>query len=57
MGDLEEKDIFFVSEVAALLRALVTNLSSLVVISLLLLVVTWWVLWRTSFGLRLRVVR
>ena len=26
----------------------------LVVISMLLLVVTWWVLWRTSFGLRLR---
>ena len=31
-----------------------TNLSWLVVISMLLLVVTWWVLWRTSFGLRLR---
>ena len=34
--------------------ALVTNLSVLVVISLLLLVLTWWVLWRTPFGLRLR---
>ncbi len=39
---------------AALLRALCTNLSSLVIISFLLLVVTWCVLWRTSFGLRLR---
>ena len=39
---------------AALLRALCTNLSSLVIISFLLLVVTWYVLWRTSFGLRLR---
>ena len=54
LGDVEEKDIFFVSEIAAFLRALVTNMSSLVVISLLLLVVTWWVLWRSSFGLRLR---
>ena len=34
--------------------ALVTNLSSLVIIALLLLVATWWILWRTSFGLRLR---
>ena len=39
---------------AAVLRALCTNLSSLVIIALLLLVVTWYVLWRTSFGLRLR---
>ena len=36
------------------LRALCTNLSSLVIIAFLLLVVTWYVLWRTSFGLRLR---
>jgi general nucleoside transport system permease protein len=53
-GNLEHRDIFFVSEVAAIGRALTTNLSLLVVISLLLLVVTWYVLWRTAFGLRLR---
>jgi simple sugar transport system permease protein len=52
--DVEKKDWFFVSEVAAILRALCTNLSSLVVLSLLMLVLTWWILWRTSFGLRLR---
>jgi len=51
---VEEKDIFFVSDLAAVAGALVTNLSSLVVIALLLLVATWWILWRTSFGLRLR---
>jgi general nucleoside transport system permease protein len=51
---IEKDDTFFVSQVAALLRALCTNLSSLVIISFLLLVVTWYVLWRTSFGLRLR---
>jgi general nucleoside transport system permease protein len=54
LQDIEEKDIFLVSELAAVARALVTNLSLLVVISLLLLVVTYVVLWRTSFGLRLR---
>lgn len=31
-----------------------TNLSLLVVLAMLLLVLTWWALWRTSFGLRLR---
>jgi len=54
LGDIEKDNIFFVSEVAALLRALCTNLSSLVLISLCLLVLTWFILWRTSFGLRLR---
>ena len=52
--DVERKDWFFVSETAAFARALVDNLSFLVIISLLLLVLTWWVLWRTPFGLRLR---
>jgi ABC-type uncharacterized transport system permease subunit len=51
---VEQKDIFFISPVAALGRALVTNLSLLTLISLLLLLVTYWLLWRTAFGLRLR---
>lgn len=54
LGDVAGKDIFFVSQLASTLQALVTNLSWLVVIAMLLLVVTWYVLWRTSFGLRLR---
>lgn len=54
LGEVERADIFFVSEVAALLRALVTNLSLLVVVALLLFVATYFLLWRTSFGLRLR---
>ena len=54
LGEVEEQDIFFVSELAAVARALVTNLSLLVVLAFVLLVLTYWVLWRTSFGLRLR---
>jgi general nucleoside transport system permease protein len=54
LGDIEQNDTFFVSQVASVLRALCTNLSTLVLISLLLLVITWFILWRTSFGLRLR---
>ncbi len=56
LGDLEAKNWFVLSDAAALLRALVTNLSLLTLIALLLFVATWYVLWRTSFGLRLRSV-
>ncbi len=52
--DLEKKHWFVVSDLAAISRALVTNLSVLTIICLSLFVLTWWVLWRTSFGLRLR---
>ncbi|WP_300459113.1 ABC transporter permease [uncultured Nocardioides sp.] len=54
LGEVEDQDIFFVSELAAVARAMVTNLSLLVVLAFVLLVLTYWVLWRTSFGLRLR---
>jgi general nucleoside transport system permease protein len=54
LATVEKKDVFFVSELAALLRALVTELSWLVVLALLLFVLTYFLLWRTGFGLRLR---
>ncbi|MGO4341326.1 ABC transporter permease [Pedococcus sp. 2YAF34] len=56
LGTLERKHWFFVSDLAAIVRAVCTNLSVLTVIAVLLFVGTWWVLWRTSFGLRLRSV-
>lgn len=56
LGEIEQKNWFFVSEVAAVLRAFVTNMSSLTVIAIALFVLTWWILWRTGFGLRLRSV-
>ena len=54
LADLDEKNIVLVSEVAAVLHALVSNLSMLVVLAFLLVLLTWWILWRTAFGLRLR---
>ena len=54
LGDIEQEDLFFVSDLAGILRALVTNLSLLVVLAFALVVLTWFVLWRTAFGLRLR---
>ncbi|WP_370894776.1 ABC transporter permease [Janibacter sp. GXQ6167] len=54
LGTVEEQGWFFVSDLAALLRALTTGVSILTIIAIVLVVGTWWVLWRTTFGLRLR---
>ncbi|MFG3495235.1 ABC transporter permease [Streptomyces sp. NPDC047928] len=54
LADLQAKHWFFVSDLAGLLGGLVTNLSLLTVVALLLIPATWWILWRTGFGLRLR---
>ncbi len=54
LGTVEGKGWFVVSEAAALLRALVSNLSVFTILALALFVLTWWILWRTAFGLRLR---
>ncbi len=51
---VSETGWFLVSDLANVVRMLTTQLSSLVLICLLLLVLSWWVLWRTTFGLRLR---
>jgi len=56
LGALEKKGWFLASDVAGALRGLTTDVSLLVVLVVLLVPLTWWVLWRTSFGLRLRSV-
>jgi simple sugar transport system permease protein len=54
MATLASKNIFFISDLAGLIGGLTTNVSYITIIAALLLVVTWWVLWKSSFGLRLR---
>ncbi|MDE9367087.1 ABC transporter permease [Luteipulveratus sp. YIM 133132] len=54
LTDLERKQWFLLSDVAGILRGLLTNLSVVTIIAILLVVATWWILWRTPFGLRLR---
>ncbi len=54
MDNLNHKHIFFVSDLAGVLGGSTTQLSSLTVIGVILVVVTGFVLWRTRFGLRLR---
>ena len=45
---------FFVSDLSAIARGLVTGLSVLTILAAVLVVATYFVLWRTAFGLRLR---
>ena len=52
--DLAGKGWFFISDVAAFVAALTTSLSTLSVVVFALVAISGWVLWRTSFGLRLR---
>ncbi|WP_411077079.1 ABC transporter permease [Streptomyces sp. cmx-10-25] len=54
LQDLQAKHWFLISDLAGILGGLVTNLSLLTVVAILLIPATWWVLWRTAFGLRLR---
>jgi general nucleoside transport system permease protein len=54
MHDLQARHWFLVSDLAGVIGGLVTGLSLLTVVALLLVPGTWWLLWRTPFGLRLR---
>jgi simple sugar transport system permease protein len=54
LGELEQQHIFFISDLAGIIRGFVTNVSVLTIIAVLLFVLTAWILWRSAFGLRLR---
>jgi simple sugar transport system permease protein len=54
LGEIEQQQIFFVSDLAGIIRGFVTNVSVLTIIAVLLFVATAFILWRSAFGLRLR---
>ncbi|MFI5818328.1 ABC transporter permease [Streptomyces rishiriensis] len=54
LQSVENHHWFLVSDIAGILGGLVTNLSVVTLFAVLLFVGSWWLLWRTSFGLRLR---
>ncbi|MDX8051987.1 ABC transporter permease [Lentzea sp. BCCO 10_0798] len=56
LGELEAGQLLFISDVAGILRGLVTGVSPLTMIAILLLPLSYFLLWRTRFGLRLRSV-
>jgi len=53
-GDIEKHHWFLLSDIAGLLRGVLTSLDAFTIVAILLVPVTFVVLWRTSFGLRLR---
>ncbi|MEV0581748.1 ABC transporter permease [Nonomuraea sp. NPDC050310] len=54
LRSLEQTHIFFLSDLAGVLRGLTQNVSWFTLLAVLMVPLTWWVLWRTAFGLRLR---
>jgi simple sugar transport system permease protein len=53
---LEDRHWYLVSDLAGIVRGLLTNVSVLTIIAVLLVPLSFYVLWRTAFGLRLRSV-
>jgi len=51
---LAERGWFFLSDVSSIVSGLTTGVSWLTLWSLVLIPGTWWLLWRTAWGLRLR---
>ena len=54
LRSLAEKDWFFISDVAAIIRGLTGDLSYVTIIAVLLVPLSFFILWKTAFGLRLR---
>jgi general nucleoside transport system permease protein len=54
LSTVEKHHWFLVSDLAGILGGLVTHVSALTLLAAVLFVLTFFVLWRTSFGLRLR---
>jgi ABC-type uncharacterized transport system permease subunit len=54
LGDLESKGWFLLSDVAGLLRGLTSGVGVLTIVAVLLIPLSFLLLWRTAFGLRLR---
>jgi ABC-type uncharacterized transport system permease subunit len=54
LSTVENHHWFLISDIAGIIGGLVTHVSSLTILTLVLFVATFFVLWRTAFGLRLR---
>jgi simple sugar transport system permease protein len=55
-GWFEHRRWFLLSDVAGFLKGITSNLSVLTILVVILVPVSFWILWRTAFGLRLRSV-
>jgi len=55
LGRIDKEGIFFVSDLAGFIRGFISGLSLFTVIALAFVPITAWVVWKTRFGLRLRI--
>jgi simple sugar transport system permease protein len=53
-NSLADKGWFFISDVSGIIAGLTTGVSWLTLLALMFIPATWWILWRTAWGLRLR---
>lgn len=53
-NDIADRDLFYISDLAAFVAGLTTRMSWLTLIALAMVPLTWFLLWRTPWGLRLR---
>jgi simple sugar transport system permease protein len=56
LAGLERRQWFLVSDLAGVARGLLTDLSIVTILAVALVPLSWYVLWRTTFGLRIRSV-
>lgn len=54
LADLADNNIFLISDIAGVLGGLLTDVSYLTLVAIALVVATYFILWRSAFGLRLR---
>ncbi|MEU9476313.1 ABC transporter permease [Streptomyces sp. NPDC048191] len=54
LHSIETHHWFLISDLAGIVGGLITNLSVITILAAVLFVASWWLLWRTPFGLRLR---
>ncbi|MDK1018507.1 MAG: ABC transporter permease [Actinomycetota bacterium] len=54
LGALSDRGWFFISDVAGIGAGMTTRVSWFTLLALVLIPATWWLLWRTVWGLRLR---
>lgn len=55
LANIDDADIFFISDLAGVLEGFVTQLSVFTVIAFALVPISGWMLWRTRIGLRIRI--
>jgi general nucleoside transport system permease protein len=56
LDGLEKRHYFLISDLAGILRGLLVDVSIVTILAVVLVPLTWWLLWRTTFGLRIRSV-